>query len=309
VVALAFRSGNGIILKAGKEALNTNRCLYNIILEVLDKSFLRGLVGLVETHEDIQHLLTLDKHIDLVIPRGSSQLVSFVQENTKIPVLGHSEGICHVYVDKNADMNKAIRIVIDSKTDYPAACNAAETLLLHQDLISDNRASQIINSLLNVNVKLYAGPKASKVFSFEHAETMKKEYSDMAMTVEIVESVEEAINHINQMGSSHTDTIVTDDPHAALTFTTSVDSACVFHNASSRFSDGFRFGLGAEVGISTSKIHARGPVGIEGLLTTKWILESTNPHADIVSEFTLKKKEFTHKYLFPKIENQLLGNL
>jgi len=238
----------------------------------------RSIIGLIETREAIKDLLKLDKEIDLVIPRGSSQLVSEIQQNTKIPVLGHSEGICHVYLHSDADVAKAVKIVIDSKTDYPAACNAAETLLVHTDLLKNGTCNRVLDALKAAKVTLYGGPKASQILSLTPAKSLKTEYSDLSMTVELVEDLSEAIDHINRYGSAHTDAIVTERADVAEKFMNQVDSACVFHNASTRFADGYRFGLGAEVGISTGRIHARGPVGIEGLLTYKWKLVSKTGH-------------------------------
>jgi len=231
----------------------------------------------------------------LVIPRGSSQLVSNIQQNTKIPVLGHAEGICHVYIHSDADISKAVRIAIDAKTDYPAACNAAETLLIHRDLIKNKTAFLVLDALKNANVTLFGGPNASQELSLPLVKSLHHEYSDLSMAVEIVDNVDEAIAFINRFGSSHTDTIVCENLGVAEKFLNQVDSACVFHNCSTRFADGYRFGLGAEVGISTGRIHARGPVGIEGLLTTKWKLYSKKGHT--VSDFSKGNQKYTHRYL------------
>jgi delta-1-pyrroline-5-carboxylate synthetase len=304
VAALAIRSGNGLILKGGKEALHTNTVLHGIITRTVEQFGVGPqLVGLVQTYEQIDELLQI-KEIDLVIPRGSAELVSHIQNNTRIPVLGHSEGLCHVYVDKAADLATATRIVVDAKTDYPAACNAAETLLIHSDLISDRRAHAIIDTLARSNVKLFAAPNAASHFpDLPHAQSLRTEYSDLGMTVEVVESLEAAIAHINEYGSGHTDAIITEDKEAAQAFSQFVDSACVFHNASTRFSDGYRFGLGAEVGISTSRIHARGPVGIEGLLSSKWVLVSQTG-GSIAADFSTGKRTFTHRDIYPPFSPQ-----
>lgn len=299
VSALAIRSGNGLLLKGGKEATRSNKVLHRIIVDAIyDVS--QGKVGrhtisLIESREAIDGLLNLDYIIDLVIPRGSSQLVRYIQHNTKIPVLGHSEGICHVYVDEKADMEKAVKVVVDAKTDYPAACNAMETLLLNKALLADGRAAKIVAALRNKNVILYGGPVAAKELGLTPATSLRAEYGDLMATIEVVKDVWEAINHINTYGSGHTESIVTEDEATAATFMKNVESACVFHNASTRFADGYRFGLGAEVGISTSKIHARGPVGISGLQTTKWLLVSDSGHT--AAEFTKGEKKFTHKPL------------
>jgi delta-1-pyrroline-5-carboxylate synthetase len=266
IASLAVCSGNGLMLKGGKEALHSNRILHKVIVDAIsefDSSIPREIIGLVETREEITELLALDDLIDLVIPRGSSELVSFIQRNTRIPVLGHSEGICHVYVDKSADLEKAVPIVIDSKTDYPAACNAMETLLVHVDLLK-NGLERLVQELQRVGVTVNVGPKlaqrldeAPSLKGLKKAPTLKLEYSELECAVEIVDSIQDAINHVHKHGSSHTDSIVTEDTEAAEKWLRDVDSACVFHNASTRFADGYRFGLGAEVGISTSRIHAR----------------------------------------------------
>lgn len=304
VAALAIRSGNGLILKGGKEALHTNTVLHGIITRTVEQFGVDPqLVGLVQTYEQIDELLQL-KEIDLVIPRGSAELVSHIQHNTRIPVLGHSEGLCHVYVDQAADLDKATRIAVDSKTDYPAACNAAETLLLHRDLLADRRAHAVLDALARANVKLYAAPHAATHFpDLPRAQSLRTEYSDLGMTVEVVDGLEAAIAHVNEYGSGHTDAIITEDKEAAQKFSQYVDSACVFHNSSTRFSDGYRFGLGAEVGISTSRIHARGPVGIEGLLSSKWVLVSQTG-GSVASDFSAGKRTFTHRDIYPPFAPQ-----
>eukprot|EP00005_Dracoamoeba_jomungandri_P003309 CAMPEP_0174255762 /NCGR_PEP_ID=MMETSP0439-20130205/5068_1 /TAXON_ID=0 /ORGANISM="Stereomyxa ramosa, Strain Chinc5" /LENGTH=722 /DNA_ID=CAMNT_0015338089 /DNA_START=37 /DNA_END=2205 /DNA_ORIENTATION=- len=309
VVSLCIKTGNSLLLKGGKEALCTNAVLHTIIGDAIDASssgkVSREVIGLVETREDIKELLDLDGDIDLIIPRGSSQLVRYIQTNTKIPVLGHAEGVCHVYVDKSASLDKAIRIAIDSKCDYPAACNAMETLLLHKSLLSpaeDCTAQKILQALADKGVTLHAGSRLkkeaehlSKFFDDSVKVTYKEEYGDLAVSVECVDDTSDAVLHINTYGSGHTDSIVSEDEEAVEYFLKHSDSACVFYNASTRFADGFRFGLGAEVGISTGKIHARGPVGMTGLLTTKWKLISTSENGDVVEDFKDGSKKYTHK--------------
>ncbi|XP_039009068.1 delta-1-pyrroline-5-carboxylate synthase-like isoform X2 [Hibiscus syriacus] len=280
IASLAIRSGNGLLLKGGKEAKRSNAILHKVITSAIPKNIGDKLIGLVASREDIPDLLKLDDVIDLVIPRGSNKLVSQIKESTKIPVLGHADGICHVYVDKSAKADMAKRIVLDAKTDYPAACNAMETLLVHKDLSSTGLLNEIIMGLQNEGVILYGGPRASSLLNIPEAHSFHHEYNSMACTVEIVDDVQAAIDHIHQHGSSHTDCIVTENHEVAEIFLNGVDSAAVFHNASTRFCDGARFGLGAEVGISTSRIHARGPVGVEGLLTTRWLLRGSGQVVD-----------------------------
>ncbi|KAE8692871.1 Delta-1-pyrroline-5-carboxylate synthase [Hibiscus syriacus] len=290
IASLAIRSGNGLLLKGGKEAKRSNVILHKVITSAIPKNIGDKLIGLVASREDIPDLLKLDDVIDLVIPRGSNKLVSQIKESTKIPVLGHADGICHVYVDKSATVDMAKRIILDAKTDYPAACNAMETLLVHEDLSSNGLLNELIMILQREGVILYGGPRASSLLNIPEAHSFHQEYSSMACTVEIVDDVQAAIDHIHQHGRhtipsellirSHTDCIVTENHEAAEIFLHGVDSAAVFHNASTRFCDGARFGLGAEVGISTSRIHARGPVGVEGLLTTRWLLRGSGQVVD-----------------------------
>jgi delta-1-pyrroline-5-carboxylate synthetase len=251
-----------------------------VITEAIPDTVGSKLIGLVTTRAEIPELLKLDDVIDLVIPRGSNKLVSDIKSSTKIPVLGHADGICHVYVDKSANLEMARQIVLDAKTDYPAGCNAMETLLVHKDLVEKGWLNSISVDLRSEGVTLYGGQKASSLLNIPLARSLHHEYCSLACTIEIVDDVYAAIDHINLYGSAHTDSIVTEDHEVADVFLRQVDSAAVFHNASTRFSDGARFGLGAEVGISTSRIHARGPVGVDGLLTTRWILKGSGQVVD-----------------------------
>ncbi|KAM3233808.1 delta-1-pyrroline-5-carboxylate synthase isoform X1 [Capsicum annuum] len=292
IASLAVRSGNGLLLKGGKEAKKSNAILHKVITSSIPPSVGEKLIGLVTSREEIPELLKLDDVIDLVIPRGSNKLVSQIKAATKIPVLGHADGICHVFIDKSADLDMAKRIVLDAKTDYPAACNAMETLLVHKDLVQTGGLNDLILELQEKGVSLFGGPKASCVLNIPEANSFHHEYGALACTVEIVEDVNAAIDHIHRHGSAHTDSIITEDKEVAELFLRQVDSAAVLHNASTRFSDGFRFGLGAEVGISTSRIHARGPVGVEGLLTTRWLARGSGQVVDGDKEIV-----YTHKDL------------
>lgn len=278
VTALSLKSGNVVILKGGREAGNTNQALYSIISEVLDDFGLNGSVNLIETREDVAELLNQDSLIDLIIPRGSNEFVKYIQDNTKIPVIGHSSGICHIYLDNNCDPGLAVPVITDAKIDYPSACNAIETLLVNQDL----PVSTLVNVLKDLQangVQLRACKSVAEIakshqIAVEPAtdEDWVTEYSDLILSVKMVSSNEEAVEHINNFGSHHTDSIITNDKLTAEYFLSNIDSGCVFHNVSTRFSDGYVFGLGAEVGISTNKTHSRGPVGLEGMVIYKYLL-------------------------------------
>ena len=274
--SLAIRSGNAVLLKGGSEARDSNRVLVDCLRDALEEAGLPSdLVIGVEGRAAVAELLERDDAIDLVIPRGSGQLVRNITEATRIPVMGHAEGVCHIYLDAAADPHKAARICVDGVTDYPAACNAAETLLVHRDFVDQMDG-----------VRAAVSEAGGKLVEPSDASDWRTEYGTPTANVRVVASVDEAIDHIHTFGSAHTDAIVTEDKVVAERFLAEVDSASVFHNASTRFADGFRFGLGAEVGISTGRLHARGPVGVEGLLTTRWLLRGEGQTAHDYSSGT-----------------------
>jgi len=297
VASLAIASANGLLMKGGKEAVHSNKALMGLVSEALGRHGCSDAISLVSGRDEVADLLKLDSYIDLIIPRGSNELVKSIKERSKsIPVLGHADGICHTYLDQYADLEKSIKIVVDAKTDYPAACNAMETLLVHERLLDTDVFYKVCKALKAAGVEIFSGPRLSQTLTFGPPEAAKLafEYGGLACTVEVVGSMEEAVDHIHKYGSSHTDVIVTEDKETAEKFLGAVDSACVFHNTSSRFADGFRLGLGAEVGISTGRIHARGPVGVEGLLTTKWEVRG---EADTAREYAKGEKAFIHETL------------
>lgn len=297
IAALAIKSANAVIMKGGAEAANSNEILVKIINDALATvdGFPANAINLIRTREDVREMLAMDEYISLIIPRGSNSLVRYIQENTKIPVLGHAEGICHVYIDEFADIDKAIKVSVDSKVQYPAACNAVETLLVHKNAVSSVLAS-LITRLKEEDVLVKGDERTREIVSdIEMAteEDWKTEYSDKIVSIKVVDSINEAINHINYYGSGHTDCIVTENTDNTELFMSLVDSAGVYCNASTRFADGFRYGLGAEVGISTNKTHARGPVGLEGLTIYKYRLYG---QGQIVAEYSGKDaKKFTHR--------------
>ncbi len=294
--SLAIRSGNGVIMKGGREAARSNEVLVGCLRRALDEAGLdrRAVLG-VPDRRDVDELLALDDLIDLVIPRGSGALVRSIQERSRIPVLGHAEGVCHLYVDASADGEMALRLAVDGKCDYPAACNATETLLVHEAFLP--RLAPIGEALRERGVELRCDEPSRRILPWAEAaseEDWGLEFGDLTLAVRTVAGVEQAIDFIHTHGSSHTDAIVAEDPDVAERFLKAVDAASVFHNASTRFADGFRYGLGAEVGISTARIHARGPVGVEGLLTTRWLLRGEGQGA---ADYGPGKRSFTHRAL------------
>jgi len=273
IAALALKSGNAVILKGGSEASESNRVLHDVIREAT-ADLPDGWAGLVEAHEEVDRLLELDDQVDLVMPRGSSEFVSYIQDNTQIPVLGHTEGICHVYVDDDADLEMAADIAFDAKVQYPAVCNAVETLLVNESVAPD-LLPDLVDRYEAAGVELRGDEATREIVDVGAAtdDDWDTEYGDLELSIKLVDDVYDAVEHVNAHGSKHTESIVTEDRAAADAFMTGIDAASVFHNASTRFADGYRYGLGAEVGISTGKIHARGPVGLEGLTTYKYYLE------------------------------------
>ena len=297
ISTLCLKSGNAVLLKGGSEAQHTNKILADTIRQASEKAGIpKGWLGLMETRDEVTEILKMDEYIDLLVPRGSNEFVRHIMDNTNIPVLSHAEGICHVYVDAGADVDMAVRIAVDSKCQYVAVCNAAETMLVH-DGIAEEFLPQVKAALEQKGVEIRGCSKTAAIIDVKPAEEhdWSTEYLDYVLSIKVVGSPPEAIEHINKYGSGHTDAIITDDSGAAEEFMDLVDSANVFWNCSTRFSDGFRYGLGAEVGISTNKIHARGPVGMEGLLIYKWKLLGTG---QIVADYSgSDAKKFTHRKL------------
>jgi glutamate-5-semialdehyde dehydrogenase len=297
IAALCLKSGNAVLLKGGSEAFATNQILASIISRAgVDSGLPAGWLGLLETRSDVGQMLKLEKSVDLIIPRGSNEFVRYIMDNTVIPVLGHADGICHLYIDRFAHPKMAIDLSVDSKCQYAAVCNATETILVHEAKAKD--ILPVLKSKLEgQGVKIYGCENTGEIIRVESAteKDWQTEYLDLIVSIKVVPSLEEAVAHINQYGSGHTDVIVTGDKKRALYFMDHTDTADAFWNCSSRFADGFRFGLGAEVGISTNKIHARGPVGLEGLMIYQWRLMGDG---HMVKDYTGKTaKPFTHKPL------------
>ena len=296
ISSLAIRSGNGVMLKGGSEANLTNTSIVKALQEGLNESGLdKNAICLLTSRKDSMAMLNLEKYINLIIPRGSNELVKFIQENTRIPVLGHADGICHLFIDIEANLEMALSVALDSKIQYPAACNAIETLLVHKDIAPAFLKKAI--PLFNSNDVKLIGDKRSVELGLKYEaslEDWKTEYLDLILSIKIVDDLEEAITHIQKYSSKHTDGIITENSNTANKFMNVVDSAGVFHNCSTRFADGFRYGFGAEVGISTQTLPPRGPVGLEGLVTYKYFLKGDG---NIVDDFSSGKAIYTHKDL------------
>ena len=295
IASLCAKSANAVVLKGGSEAAQSNERLFQTITRALTDTDSRfnGALQLVSTRQEIRELLALDSIVDLMIPRGSNKLVSFIKENTRIPVLGHADGICHLYVDGDADIEMALQIAVDAKCQYPAVCNSIETLLVHASV-----AAGFLPLLADrlADVELRGDERVRETLDVKAAseEDWSTEYGDLILSVAVVDSIQDAVDHINRYGSHHTDAIVTADGSTADRFMNLVDSSSVLWNASTRFADGYRFGFGAEVGISTSKIHARGPVGLEGLTTYKY---KVSGNGQIVSDYVEGRRRFKHREL------------
>jgi len=300
IASLALKSGNAVLLKGGAEAANSNESIVAVWRETLCRfpDVPQESIHLLQSRSDVMELLRLQGEVDLLIPRGSKEFVAFMEQNSRIPVLSHGEGICHVLVDRAADLSRAVRVTLDSKVQYPAACNSVETLLVHKD-IAAAFLPRVVAELRRANVEVRGCPR---VLALLHEAKLvpaiekdwSTEYSDLILSVKIVDTLEQGLEHINRYGSRHTECIVTEDQAVAERFLQEVDAAGVFHNASTRFADGYRYGLGAEVGISNGKLHARGPMGIEGLTTYKYKLRG-NGH--IVAEYSSGVRHFRHRPL------------
>jgi glutamate-5-semialdehyde dehydrogenase len=299
ISSLCFKSGNAVILKGGREAQHSNKMIVSLMTDAIDKvdDVPTGSVQMIKTRSEVADMLKEEKNINLIVPRGSNDFVKYIQENTRVPVLGHSEGICHVYIDSKADPDKAILIALDSKLQYPAACNAMETLLIHED-IAQKILPPLVKKFSLQKVELVGCDSTRKIISDMKPALEKDwdtEYTDLKLSIMVVSKLSEAIEFINMHGSGHTDSIITKDTLRAESFLNEVDSSSVLWNASTRFADGFRFGLGAEIGISTNKTHARGPVGLDGLVIYKYKLIG---NGQTVAEYSGDNaREFKHKPL------------
>jgi glutamate-5-semialdehyde dehydrogenase len=297
ITSLCLKSGNSVLLKGGTEARNSNRMLYKIIDEACP-ALPEGWIQIMEDREEVSELLKLDEYVDFIIPRGSNEFVSYIQSNTSIPVLGHADGVCHIYVDEEADVEMAVSVCHDAKVQYPSVCNAVDTILVHE-AIADRFLPAMVKRFKESEVEVRGCRRVNEKVTSGVVEATSgdwgKEYLDYVVALKIVDDVEEAVDHINAYGSHHTDAIVTANEETAETFMESVDSAGVFWNASTRFSDGYRYGLGSEVGISTGKIHARGPTGLDGLTIHKYYLKGGG---HVVADYSgVNPKRFMHRPL------------
>lgn len=291
IATLCLKSGNAVFLKGGSEAANTNKALSDVIYEAgVSAGLPEGWLNLLTTRAEISDMLELDEFIDLIIPRGSNAFVQYIMQNTNIAVLGHADGVCHTYINEKADPAVALKVALDAKTQYVSVCNATETFLVDESL-KDTLLVDLVKALRDAGVTIYGDDYVSEKFGAEKVTEWHHEYLDMKCSVKVVTGIDEAIAHINRNGSGHTDAIITEDKAAAERFMLGVDSGSVLVNCSTRFADGFRYGFGAELGISTSKIHARGPVGLEGLVSYKYKLIG---NGDIVGDYASGAKKFKH---------------
>ena len=301
ISTLCLKSGNAVLLKGGSEARNTNRILSDIIREASIKSGMpKDWIQLLESRAEVNEMLDLDESIDLIIPRGSNEFVKYIMDHSNIPVLGHADGICHMYIESDAEPEMAVNLAVDSKVQYVAVCNALETLLVHEE-IAPRVLPELKKAFDKHSVELRGCEKTMNYIDIHQAneEDWKTEYLDYILSIKVVSGLDEAISHINTNGSHHTDSIITVDKNKAAKFMNLVDSGNVLWNCSTRFSDGYRYGLGAEVGISTNKIHARGPVGLEGLLIYKWKLKGSG---QAVKPYANGDKKFTHRKINKNFE-------
>ncbi len=291
IASLCLKSGNSVFLKGGSEAFNTNSVLAKTIYDAgIEAGLPEGWLYLITSRADVNEMLSLNEYIDLIIPRGSNSFVQYIMHNTTIAVLGHADGVCHTYVSDNADLDMALKVIVDAKTQYVTTCNTTETVLINKN-VKDKFLPVLVNKFKDINVEMFGDEEIAKEYDIPVVEEWHHEYLDYKVSIKIVDNTMEAINHINKFGSGHTDAIITASKEEADLFTLSVDSGCCLVNCSTRFSDGFRFGFGAEVGVSTSKLHARGPVGLEGLISYKYKLIGDGA---IVDDFASKKRTFKH---------------
>ena len=295
IASLALKSGNACCLKGGSEAANSNRALFDVIEKAsVEAGLPKGWIVLMETRNDVSEMLLLDQYIDLIIPRGSNAFVQYIMQHSSIPVMGHADGVCHLYIHEKADPDMALKIAVDSKTQYVAVCNACETILV-DEAIAASFLPSLAKALSEKNVELHGCDKTKAILpEVLPVEEWHHEYLDYKVSLKVVSGLKEAVAHINKYGSGHTDSIVTSDPEVAEEFMNSVSSGNAFWNCSTRFSDGFRYGFGAEVGISTSKLHARGPVGLDGLVTYKYKIRG---NGKIVADYAGGVRKFTHKHI------------
>ena len=296
ISTLCLKSGNCALLKGGSETMRTNKALFTVIYEAAVEAGLpKECLYQVEAREEISELLNCDESVDLLIPRGSNSFVRYIMDNTRIPVMGHADGICHIYVDGKADLQKAVNICVDAKIQYTAACNAVETILVQRSAAKE-LVPPIVKALQDKGVEVRGSDEVQTLVDCSHAdkEDWDTEYLALVVSIKLVENVKEAITHINKHGSHHTDAIITEDERTAECFMQLVDSAGVYQNISTRFADGFRYGFGAEVGISTSKLHARGPVGLDGLVTYKYKIYG---NGQVVGDYASGVRKFHFKDL------------